>query len=319
VIKFINKWHVSGAMKQIGFPRPRMVEERRIALLPEDITRVIENPDHLYFERGYGSEYDISDEEYERTGANIVNERKASSLEVMCQPKFCERDLRHVVNGQTIFGWLHIAQGDKEEKILKKKSATAIAWELMYDRGKHVFRRNNELTGIIGILHSMAYAGKIPEECRVAVIGRGSVGNGAMKELKRLGVKDIALYHSQNIYRLRTRMDKYDVIVHCACTPKMILGEEHLARMKNNALFVHIGSDSIDGKFGNQSVYSPIDWMNRGKNPIYCVNHIPTLSYKTASRYISEDAAPYINLLIKGEMDKAMENAVVISKGVSLL
>ncbi|MCX6706629.1 MAG: hypothetical protein NT001_00630, partial [Candidatus Woesearchaeota archaeon] len=275
----------------------------------------IEDPNMLYFERGYGLEYGITDLDYKKKGANVVSERKARILEVMCQPKFCEADIGHIVEEQTVFGWLHLGQGSREARVLSEKSVTAIEWELMYMGKKQVFKRNSRLTGRIGVLHAFAYAGKIPEECRVAVIGRGEVSKGAIKQLTDIKVSDIDVYHSKNIHLLRKRISEYDVIVHCACSYDVIIHENELARMKRNALFIHMGSDSIEGKFEAQSIFSPLDWVNKGKNPMYCIDHVPTLAFQTASKYISRDVAPYIDMLIKGKMNKTLRDAIVIDKG----
>ena len=67
-----------------------MAEEDRIALLPRDI-RMVGFPQFLFFERGYGNRLGVDDQEYLDAGANVVSEKVASSVEVMCQPSFVKR------------------------------------------------------------------------------------------------------------------------------------------------------------------------------------------------------------------------------------
>jgi N5-(carboxyethyl)ornithine synthase len=303
-------------MNRIGFPRPLMEEEKRIALLPKDLVK-IESPNMLFFQKGYGKDMNISDEKYREAGANIVSQKTAYNLEVLCQPKFCEEDLKHLnCSDQIIFGWLHLEENGKTTKELIKREATAFAWEEMfYENGQHVFKKNNLLTGKMGVLHAVPYAGKVPEECDAAVIGRGQVGQGAIEALKSINVQNIAVYHRRNVHVLREHINKYDLIVHCACSPDIILKDSDLKRMKKGALFVHLGADSIEGDIHAQSVYSPVKELNNGRNLVYCVNHVPTIAYKTASEYISHDVAPYVNMLTKGLFDKTLINSAILIKG----
>ena len=301
-------------MNRIGFPKSSMKEEKRIALLPEEIKR-IEHPEFLFFQEDYAAEYDYKNKEYLVSGANIISKKKTYSLEVICQPKFCEADLDHIKEKQIVFGWLHLGEDDKATYEFKKREITAIAWELMFKDGKNIFQRNGLLTGEIGVLHAIAYAGKSPKECRAAVIGRGRVGKGAFRQLEELKVPVIDVYHSENSHLLKEDIDLYDIIVHCACSDKNVLDREDLRKIKPGALFVHLGSNCIEGAPYSQSIYSPVVPFNNGKNLYYIVNHVPTLCYRTASRAISEDVAPYIDLLTKKEMDDALRNAIVVYKG----
>lgn len=296
-----------------------MDEERRIALLPDDIARCIENPQFLYFERGYGRKYDISDSDYRGTGAHVVTAERAYSLDVICQPKFCEEDASELHTGQTVFGWLHLHEGDDISEKLIKKATTAIAWENMANDDGKVFSENNFLTGRIGVLNAVAYAGKVPEECSVAIIGRGNVGKGARFQLEQLGVTEIAVYHRRNSHLLKKHIGRYDIIVHCAqCYRRDFIKRKDLRRMKQGALLIHLGADNIEGILSSSSMYSPIEEINKGRNGAYCFNHVPTLAYKTATRQISRCVALYINQLVNEEMDRTLSEAVVIDRGEPL-
>jgi len=301
-------------MNRIGFPKSRMKEEERIALIPEHITRFIKNPSYVYIETGYGERCGFTDKDYLERKANVVSEREASSLEVICLPKFCKDDLPRIQHNQTVFGWLHLERDAEDTKQLIDKGVTAIPWEFLYKKGKYILKENRELTGRLGVLHSIVYGGKKPSEYKAAVIGKGMVGSGAIKQLEELGAK-VAVYDWNTMGIFKRNIELYDVIVHCADARKTILNKEHLSKMQIGALFVHLGSDSIDGGFIAQSIYSPVVPINDGRNLAYRVNHVPTLAYKTLSRYISKQLSPYFNLLIKGEKDPTLENAIAIDGG----
>jgi N5-(carboxyethyl)ornithine synthase len=214
-----------------------------------------------------------------------------------------------------IFGWLHLRENDDVTKGLCKKKATAIAWEEMFKNGKNVFYRNGLLTGQVGIINAITHSGKMPYDCNIAMIGRGRVAKGAIKQLQNMGAEKISIYHSKNSNELKNKIGDYDVIVHCASSIEEILSENDLKNMKKYALLIHLGSDSIGGDFGAAPILEPFTKINDGNNLVYCVNHVPTIVYQTASKYISEDVWPYIDLLSEGKMDKTLKDAIVIKRG----
>jgi len=309
-------------MPKIGFPKTKMSEERRIALLPEDINDHIKNPRLLYFERGYGRDFGIKDRDYRLTGAHIVDRKTAYSLEVLCQPKFCENDLSYLgMQVRTVFGWLHLDK-DLDKNILEvmeKSKITAIAWEFMERDKRKVFEKNSMLTGEIGILHAMNYFRRSSENCSVAVIGRKTVAQAAINQLKTLGFNRITVYHTQNSTKLKDDLETYDVLVDCACSSTEILDSNHLKKMKPGALLIDMGRSCMWGGYKPQSIYSPIVYINEGRNPVYCIKNIPTLVYQIATRFISRDVAPYIELLTSGKIDDTLRDATVVQEGIPII
>jgi len=258
--------------------------------------------------------------EYTDKGANIVSSKKSYSLEVICQPKYSANDLPFIKGDQILFGWLHLVEGEKDTNKLIEKGITAIAWEFMYRGKDYVFRDNRIHTGEVGALHSITYSRKIPRECSVALIGSGMVGQGALNILKKLDA-DVTIYDIKlnNMDTLKKKISDYDVVMHCVgAYPKIILSKKDISKMKEGALFVHMGDDCIEGMPKPMSIYNPVSFINNKKNTVYRINHLPTIAFKTASRIISRDVAPFINTLIKGELNNTLKNAVVIDKGTPL-
>lgn len=59
-------------MKTVGFPISHKENERRRAIVPDDIKN-IPNPEMLYFEQGYGDELGICDKAYSSLGCHCVS------------------------------------------------------------------------------------------------------------------------------------------------------------------------------------------------------------------------------------------------------
>ena len=167
-------------MKTIGFPISLKENENRRAIIPFQISNIT-TPELLYFEKGYGDKLGISDEEYIACGCHVCGRQECLTKDIICDPKIGDAEyLATLQNDQIIFGWVHATQNRDITDILIKNHLTAYAWEKMYDRGKHVFWRNNELAGEASVMHAFQCFGKMPYETKAAVIGKGNTARGAM-------------------------------------------------------------------------------------------------------------------------------------------
>lgn len=200
-------------MKTVGFPISTKENEKRRAIIPQDISK-ISHPELLFIERGYGDVLGISDEEYRNAGAQIVSRDKVLEKDIICDPKVGDADYLDNLSNQTIFGWIHAVQNRGITEKLIKGKLTAYAWEGMFEKGRHVFWRNNELAGEAAVLHAFQCYGRMPYETNVAVIGRGNTARGAIKILNMLGA-NVVQYDRRTEALLREEIGKFDVIVNC--------------------------------------------------------------------------------------------------------
>lgn len=173
-------------MKTVGFPISHKENEYRRAIVPTHLKN-IEHPELLYFEYGYGKVLGIADSEYEANGSHIVSHDEVLMKNIICDPKIGDADYLSKLNHQTIFGWVHATQNRDITDKLVKSHLTAFAWEKMFQKGRHVFWRNNELAGEAAVMHAFQCYARMPYETKVAVIGRGNTARGAIKVLNMLG------------------------------------------------------------------------------------------------------------------------------------
>jgi N5-(carboxyethyl)ornithine synthase len=305
-------------MKTIGFVISRKENERRRALIPPDL-KAIRHVGCLYFESGYGEILGYSDDEYIKMGANVVDWETLYQQDIICNPKAPEPEERMLFKeGQTLFGWIHAVQGRAITDFLIEKKMTAIAWEEMFENGRHVFWRNNELAGEAAVLHAFMYFGRPAYECDVAVLGRGNCARGAIRVLEKLGAK-IMVYDKKTITHFRNELDKYDVIVNAVLwdvfrSDRLIYREE-LQRMKRGAMIIDISCD--EGLEIETSRPTTIE------NPIYIVDgiihyvvdHTASLFWKSASEAISREVKKYIDDLVEDKLNPVLEAAKIIERG----
>lgn len=305
-------------MKTIGFVISHKENEYRRALLPYDLMKV-KNTSSVYIEQGYGDVVGYTDDDYRKYGVNICSRDVALRQDVICDPKIGDAEyLELLTQGQTIFGWIHAVQNkDITDKIINA-GLTAITWEDMYYKGRHVFWRNNEIAGEAAIMHAYSLHGIFPYDTKVAIIGNGNTARGAYRILASLGA-EIVQYNRKTEYLLREEIGNYDVIVNAVLWDTKredhIIYKEDLKRMKRNALIIDISCDRNGGI--ETSIPTTIE------NPVYevdgivhyVVDHTPSLFYRTISKSLSAICSGYIDMLVEDRFDDVLKRAVAIKSG----
>lgn len=302
----------------IGFPISSKENEHRRAIVPEHIKRML-HPECLYFEQGYGAVLDVRDEDYSALGCHICSHEEVLQKDIICDPKVGDADyLVQLHKGQMIFGWVHATQNRRITDIIVDSGLTAYAWEKMYDRGRHIFWRNNELAGEAAVLHAFQCFGRMPYETDVAVLGRGNTARGAIKVLNMLGA-NVIQYDRRTEELFREELGKYDVVVNCILWDVMrkdhIIYRKDLIRMKKNAMIIDVSCDRCGGI--ETSVPTTIENPTYRVDGIlhYVVDHTPALFYKTFTWNNSALLYPYLEELIVGQTGDVMNHALIIKEG----
>lgn len=304
-------------MKTIGFLISTKENEKRRALLPQHILK-IKNKGFLYFEEGYGVALGHSDEEYINAGANIVSKDEVIKKDIICDPKIGDGDyLLDLNEGQTIFGWVHAVQNKNITDSILDRKLTAIAWEDMYEKGRHVFWRNNELAGEAAVMHAFTLYGKVPYECNVALIGRGNTARGAYKTLCSLGA-NVNVYDRRTEKLLREEIEEYDVIVNGVLwdvyRDDHIIYREDLKKMKKPALIIDISCDRAGGI--ETSIPTTIEEPVYDVDGVlhYVVDHTPALISYSVTESLGDELIKYLDDIIEErvEENQVLKNAVII-------
>lgn len=307
-------------MKNVGFPINHKENENRRSLLLEDIN-TIRNKGNLYFEKGYGAILGVKDEEFIKEGANIEERGEILKKDIICDAKAGDSDyIDGLTDGQIVFGWIHAVQNrDITDKFINNK-LTGIAWEEMFEEGRHVFWRNNELAGKAAIYHAFLLYGKLPQDTKVAILGRGNVAIGAYKMLTALG-SDVTVYNRKTEKLFNKEIGEYDVLVNAIIwdtdRKDHIIYKEDLKRMKRDSMIIDISCDANSGIETSKltSIDNPIYFVNGVLH--YVVDHTPSLFYKSASKSISREVCKYLDYIIEGRQKETyiLKNAIIIDDG----
>ena len=310
-------------MNTIGFPISKKENEKRRALTPADAMK-ISHPEQLVFECGYGEVLGFSDSDYLSVGAKISDVSTVLKADIICDPKIGDAYYLSYLSHQTVFGWVHaVLNRDITDKLIDH-SLTAYAWEEMYEDGRHVFWRNNEIAGEAAIAHAYMCHGVFPYFTKVAVLGRGNIARGAIRALYSMGA-DVRQYDRRSEALLRHELAEYDVIVNAILWDKMrkdhVIYREDLHRMKRNAMIIDISCDrngAIETSVPT-TIQEPTYFVDGIEH--YVVDHTPALFYKSTSEAISAVLPKYLNGLIAGRWvgnEKAliMRDGQIIDKNI---
>lgn len=305
-------------MKEVGFIISDKLNEKRRALIPED-AKNLRNPNKVYIEEGYGSILGFCDEDYTQFGIQAVTREEVIKRDIICDPKIGDGGYLDKLDSKIIFGWIHAIQNKEVTDKLIKNNITAYAWEEMFEGGRHVFWRNNEIAGKAAILHAFTLYGLLPDNTKVGLIGRGNIARGALKMLTLLGA-DVTVYDRRTESLFRQEIEKYDVLVNGILwdtnRTDHIIYREDLKRMKNGALLIDISCDKSGGI--ETSIPTTIERPTYIIDNIvhYAVDHTPTLFYKTVSYSLSKVVISFLDDMIEGKKNAILEKALIVKEGI---
>lgn len=305
-------------IKSIGFPITDKENERRRAILPADLA-LVEGEGEFVVQTGYGADLGVPDADYAAAGARIGSLEDALACDLVVDPKVGDAGyLGSLPEGAAVFGWVHATQNRGITDALLAAGATAFAWEKMYDRGRHVFWRNNELAGEAAVMHAFQCLGMMPYEARVAVVGRGNTARGAMRALSMLGA-DVRCYDRRTEGLLRDELGEYDAVVNCVLWDLSrgdhIISRADLAKMRPGSMIVDVSCDRGGGV--ETSVPTTIEEPTYVVDGVlhYAVDHTPALYYKTFTRDNSRIMRRYLGEFLSGDYSEALLGSLIIDEG----
>lgn len=304
--------------KSIGFPISPKENEKRRAIVPREIGKLI-RPGLAYVEEGYGHVLGIADEEYRAAGCHICAHDETLRKDIVCDPKIGDAYyLETLREGQILFGWVHATQNRDITDTIMGRGLTAYAWEKMFAKGRHIFWFNNELAGEAAVYHAFQSYGMLPFGLDVAVIGNGNTARGASRVLNMLGAR-VMQYNRKQELLLRSELHLYDVIVNCVFwditrTDHMIFRKD-LKRMKQGAMIIDV---SCDRKGGIETcIPTTVEEPTYVVDGIlhYAVDHTPSFFFKTFSYQNSAVIYPYLNQLMTGQIGPVLSDALILENG----
>jgi alanine dehydrogenase len=226
----------------IGIPKEMVLQENRVALIPEAINVLVNNGHEVIVETkaGEGSKY--SDSDFSEAGAQIALKKKEvykAPMLIKSAPVM-EEDVAFLQLNQTIISPIHLSMLKKEllEKMMEKK-ITALGFEnLKDDSGTYpIVRSMSEIAGSAAMLIAGQYLGSLDNgkgvllggisgipPTKVIIIGAGVVGEFATRTALAMGAS--VKVFDNNVYRLKRLQNNLGMRVWTSVIEPRILSKQ---------------------------------------------------------------------------------------------
>ena len=307
----------------------------------------------LYFEKDYPN-FNAKDQKLNF----LTRSELFKSCDLIIIPKPTTRDYHLFSKNQVLWGWMHAVQGIEITQKAIDSQLTLLAWESMYrwnklQRGEHIFARNNELAGYASVIHALSIngitSGSYGQSKRIAVIGYGSTGKGAVNALLGLGCSDLTVYSRRNRFEIQDAINNvkyetysiidgnasigihkpidilkdYDIIVNCILQdpnrPITFIYNNEINELKEDTIIIDVSCDREMGfEFSSPTTFENPQFRI-GKAIYYSVDHTPSFFWNSASYEISGALLPYLKYVLKNNSIlgcSTLENAIEIENGV---
>lgn len=298
-------------MRMVGLVIPSYPSEKRVALLPTDI---LDFPDKLFVEKGFGYNIGISDSEYESRGCVVASR---SEIFFQCDTIFALKllqpdDYNMVRCGQMIIGWVHPTGSGKdfmtEQALPKDLRIVDIdnAYPRLYRKGasmliesipRNFLSKNSFFAGFSSTMHAFLSYGAYPSPfMKIAVLGNGNTAQGVFHFLSKF-TDNIRMFYRKTLNEFLSEIETFDVIVNgieLDVPSAHLITENDIERCKKGCFFIDAAADAGNTIEGTHytCIENPI--YEKDGRYYYEVNNSPSLIHRVVSPYISHSLAKYV-------------------------
>jgi H+-translocating NAD(P) transhydrogenase subunit alpha len=185
---------------KVGVPRETAAGERRVALVPESVSRLANGGHEVFVERGAGEQASFADSAYEDAGAAIVDDPYEADAVAKVQKPTAEEEAR-LRQGQLLIGFLQPLTDREGIERLGERGVLAFAMESIprITRAQGMDALSSQAT-VSGYKAALLAADRLPKffpmlmtaagtvaPAKVLVIGAGVAGLQAIATARRLG------------------------------------------------------------------------------------------------------------------------------------
>lgn len=335
----------------IGIPKEIKKEEYRVAVTPENVTKLSKVGNIVLVENNAGVGSGFSDEEYEEAGASIVDKKRLfeqAELIVKVKEPIVE-EFNFFKEGQALFTFLHLAPNRILTEFMLKRKITGLAYETLEVDGtlpllfpmSEIAGRMSPLVGAYFLQKFLGGSGILPtgtstaKPAKIVVIGAGGVGGNAVRVAFGMDMETVVMAKtSNNLQKLKsqlgetiktvilseetlfTELKDADIVVGAVLIPggrtPQLVKKDMLKVMKKGAVVVDVSIDQ-GGCFETSR-------PTTHDNPVYIVDgvvhyavaNMPGAYPRTSTIALSNATLPYIIQITQFGLEKTIaENSAI--------
>ena len=179
----------------IGVPTEIKNNESRVSAIPGVVAELVHDGHTVYVEKGAGLASGISDAEYEKAGAVLLDKaedvwNKSDLIYKVKEP--IPSEYKYFRKGLIIYTYLHLAADPELTKEMVDKGTIGIAFETVkVGRGLPLLRPMSEIAGRMAVQEGTRFLSKVQgvQPGHVVIIGAGVAGTAAATAAVGLGAR----------------------------------------------------------------------------------------------------------------------------------
>src|SRR5437879_2443397 len=328
----------------IGVPKEIKEQEQRVALLPSLTNQLTRHGHSVLVERNAGLGSGYPDQDYVKSGAEIVEQAKdvfvrADMIVKVKEPLKAEFPLLR--RGQILFTYLHLAASKSLTEALLKSGVTGVAYEtIQVDHRLPLLEPMSEIAGRMSVVMGANFLAKynggsgvllggVPGVLpgRVVILGGGTSGVNALRmatglgadvtildvDLERLRYLDLAMGNTNTLYSSEANL--HELVADCylligavllpgAKAPKLIT-RAMLRKMKRGSVLVDISIDQGGcAETSRPTTHLDPVYVEQRLTP-HCMANIPAAYARTATQALTNITYRYVELLAELGLEEA--------------
>jgi alanine dehydrogenase len=341
----------------VGIPKEVKNNEFRVSTTPAGVHALAANGHKVLVEKGAGLGSAITDEEYVKAGATIIESADGvwAQAEMIIKVKEpIASEYHRMRKGQILFTYLHLAASRECTEAIIKSGTTAIAYETVEaNGGLPLLAPMSEVAGRMSIQVGAAalqrpnggrgvLLGGVPgvQPGKVVVLGGGSVGVSAAAmalglradvtlldiNLKRL-VEIDEMFHGQvktiasSAYSIEQYCREADLVIGGVLIPgaaaPKLVSDKLVSQMKPGSVLVDVAIDQ-GGCFEGSKPTTHADPTFPVHNSLYyCVANMPGAVPYTSTMALSNATLRYTLALANKGWEKALADDAGFAKGLN--
>ena len=342
----------------VGIPKELKNNEFRVSTTPAGVHALVVAGHTVFVEKSAGLGSSISDEEYVKAGATILDtadEVWAKSEMIIKVKEPIAQEYSRMRKGQILFTYLHLAASRECTDAIIQSGITAIAYETVeLDRYLPLLAPMSEVAGRMSIQVGAAalqrpnggrgvLLGGVPGVApgKVVILGGGSVGVSAAAmaiglradvtlldiNLKRLGEID-EMFHGQvrtiasSAYAIEQYCMEADIVIGGVLIPgaaaPKLVTDAMVAKMKPGSVLVDVAIDQ-GGCFEGSRATTHADPTFKVHNSLYyCVANMPGAVPATSTAALSNATLKYSLALANKGWQAAVAEDAALAAGLNV-
>lgn len=339
----------------IGIPKEMKEGEKRVALPPVQVGRLVKKGCAVWVEKGAGEGAGFLDVHYRAVGAKIVSKDRVWEASLIAKVKEpLPAEYPFLWEGQILFTFLHLSANEKLARFLLKKKVTGIALETIRTKGKNpVLAPMSRLAGALSVFLGQTYLFSprgygillehLPEigaeQGRVIILGAGMVGTEAARVASAL--KSDVLVFDKDVERLRglkrqfprvrIASDSYQVQRALSKThlligaiyvpgdrPPLVISREWVEKMPSHSVTLDVAVDQGGCIYPRRigTLKQPTFSDTEGRIHVRIPN-MPALVPRTATFSLSKVTFPYLAAMAREGLSAAFKRYPELLLGVN--